>query len=128
MIWVALIGPFNARLFVAWMVSLRVRGLPPAASNLPPKRKSSDYPAPNDPVAAALVLLGSAVVAGLAARLVGETAANLVPTWVFTASAATSCGISIAYALRRVRRDGRLTQERLRERLLDSASSARLRR
>jgi apolipoprotein N-acyltransferase len=96
------------RLFVAWTVWLRVRGLAPGVGSLHPGRTTSDYPSPNDPVSAAAVLVGWAFASALIASAFGWlVSATEAPSTLWPAIFIASAFGSVVYALRRVHADDR---------------------
>jgi ABC-type Co2+ transport system permease subunit len=120
-LWAAIAAPFMARWAVAWTVWLRLRGLPPASANVEPRRQRSDYPAPNNARAAALVTVVAIVLAWPVALLfsVVTPAAVAFGIWVVSTIA------SIAYLIRRILLDDRRTRELLADRLVRESQQDR---
>jgi hypothetical protein len=112
----AIAAPFGARFLVAWSVELRLRGIVYGA-NLEPRRRRSDYPSPNDPVRAVLVLLlVSAAGWPIAISVSRLFSLGIVPTFFVSAIA------SMGYALLRIRADDRRTRDVLAARLASRPS------
>lgn len=111
-LWACFVGPFAARLFVAWTVWLRVHGVLPAQQNLPPRRTKNDFPPPNDPVVAGAVL---ALAAMIAAVLSGPVSSGVVQVSndpiLWPALFAVTTILSVSYTLGRLRADDRRARE-----------------
>ena len=114
----SLICPFAVRFYVAWTVFQRVRGWPPATTNLPPRRIRSDYPRPNDPLVEGLVFAGAVVVSGLVVVLFSLLDPNeTLRSWVWSGLFFGSALVSVTWAFRRIRADDRRARQRLAERM-----------
>jgi hypothetical protein len=119
-LWAALATPFMARYAVAWTVALRVRGWPPTAANLAPRRQRSDYPAPNDPLRAVAVALAAVILAWPVALIL----TNIVPGVVAVAAWANPLAVSLIYVFCRMFQDDRRTRDLLVKRLMAESQSA----
>ena len=121
-LWAALAFPFAARYFVAWTVLLRIRGYPPGAANIQPRRAKSDYPSPNDVVSAA-VIFGVAIVAAWLLAAVSNSILSLPagPFWLWPALFLGSALGSMLWVIRRVHADDQRQKILLVERLTEGS-------
>jgi hypothetical protein len=109
----------SVRFFVAWSVFLRIRGWGPSGANLHPRRVRSDYPRPNDPVVAGVILLIGWIVFWIVVTVVGPLPDRepAVASWVGRIIFFGAAIVSVIYAVRRLREDDRRQRRALANRL-----------
>lgn len=124
----AVLVPFAARAFVAWTVWGRVHAwlglFSWPSANIEPRRQTSDYPAPNDPVMAIVVMIGAGGVAVLIASMLGPLLSSLnAPSWLWSGCYVVSLIACLVYVFRRIHADDVRTLKILHQRLIAQAES-----